>query len=65
MRKTCIFLFVTAIACLTQSLAQTSAGVNGLVWDSGRATMPDTQVTSINLETGAKRVATTNETIGR
>jgi outer membrane receptor protein involved in Fe transport len=61
MRKPCCFVFSAAIACLAQAFAQTSAGVNGYVLDSSRAVMPDTQVTIINLETGAKREATTNE----
>ena len=64
MRKPCCFVFSAAIACLTLAFAQTSAGVNGFVLDSSRAVMPDTQVTIINLETGAKREATTNESGG-
>jgi hypothetical protein len=64
MRKPCCFVLSAAIACLTQAFAQTSAGVNGFVLDSSRAAMPDTQVTIINLETGAKREALTNESGG-
>jgi Carboxypeptidase regulatory-like domain len=64
MRKACIFVFAAAIACVSQSFAQTSAGVNGLVLDSSRAIMPDTQVTITNLDTGAKRETTTNESGG-
>ena len=55
------FVFAVAIACVAQAFAQTSAGVNGVVLDSTRAIMPDTQVTITNLDTGAKREATTNE----
>jgi hypothetical protein len=64
MRKACVFVFVAAIACVSQSFAQTSAGVNGMILDSSGAAMPDTQVTVTNLETGAKREATTNESGG-
>src|SRR5258708_403832 len=64
MRKACIFVFAAAIACVSQSFAQTSAGVNGIVLDSSGGIMPDTQVTVTNLETGAKREATTNESGG-
>jgi len=64
MRKLCSFALATGIACLTQAFAQTSAGVTGFVLDSSRAVMPDTQVTIINIETGAKREATTNESGG-
>jgi hypothetical protein len=52
MRKAWILVFAAAIACVSQSFAQTSAGVNGLVLDSSGGTMPDTQVTITNLETG-------------
>src|SRR5436309_7955913 len=61
MRTLYICFFVAAVAFPNQSLAQTSAGVNGLVLDSSGAAMPDTQVTIVNLETGAKREAVTNE----
>src|SRR6187402_2329066 len=62
MRRTCILLFLAATACLNDSSAQTSAGVSGLILDSSRASMPDTQVTITNSDTGAKRETTTNET---
>ena len=41
-----------------------TAGVNGIILDSSRAIMPDTQVTVTNLDTGARRETTTNETGG-
>ena len=64
MRRLCIFVFAAAIACVSQSFAQTSAGVNVMILDSSGAAMPDTQVTVTNLETGAKREVTTNESGG-
>ena len=64
MRKVWLVVFAAAIACVSQSFAQTSAGVNGVILDSSGATMPDTQVTITNLDTGAKREATTNESGG-
>ena len=64
MRKVWLFVLAAAIACVSQSFAQTSAGVNGVVLDSSGAAMPETQVTITNLDTGAKREATTNESGG-
>jgi hypothetical protein len=64
MRKVWLVVFAAAIACVSQSFAQTSAGVNGVILDSSGATMPDTQVTITNLDTAAKREATTNESGG-
>ena len=61
MRKTCIFWLLAGVAGLTQSFGQTSAGVNGVVLDSSGAAMPDTEITVLNLDTGAKRDAVTNE----
>src|SRR4051794_37180407 len=61
MRTLYFCFFLAAVAFSNPSFAQTSAGVNGLVLDSSGAAMPDTQVTIINLETGAKREAVTND----
>src|SRR5262245_51810106 len=61
MRRTCFFLFLTGIAFTIPAVAQTSAGVNGVVLDSSHASMPDTHVTITNLDTGAKHETSTNE----
>jgi len=49
---------------VSQAVAQTSAGVNGVVADSSDALVPDTRIVATNLDSGAKRETTTNETGG-
>src|SRR4051794_2114801 len=56
--------FVYALILFTisgQIFAQTSAGVNGTVTDSSGAVVSGADVTITNLDTGARRVATTGD----
>ena len=53
------YLIVVAVA--SQLFAQTSAGVNGTVFDSSGAVVSEASVTILSLDTGARRTTTTNE----
>src|ERR1700674_2022524 len=62
MRITWISVAAVAIGCGWQAFAQTSAGVKGVVTDSSGALVPGAEIVVTNLDTGARRQTTTNET---
>src|SRR5260370_34399653 len=62
MRTTLIPAVAVAMLCGWQALAQTSAGVKGVVTDSSGALVPGAEVVVTNLGTGARRQTLTNET---
>jgi hypothetical protein len=62
MRSTSIPAIALAVLCGWQAIAQTSAGVKGLVTDSSGALVPNAEIVAINLGTGARRQTLTNET---
>ena len=64
MRTTWISAVAVATICGWQTLAQTSAGVKGVVTDSSGALMPGTEITVTNLDNGARRQTVTNDTGG-
>src|SRR6266446_98347 len=61
MRKVWFRSLAVAVFVSTQLLAQTSAGVNGVVLDSSGGLIADASVSVTNLDTGAKRETTSNE----
>src|SRR6266567_8089589 len=64
MRTTWISAIAVATMCGWQALAQTSAGVRGVVTDASGALVPGAEIAVTNLDTGAKRQTLTNETGG-
>ncbi|MDQ1469923.1 MAG: hypothetical protein QOJ99_1403 [Bryobacterales bacterium] len=61
MRTGCRTFLLVAVLAVSQAFAQTSAGVNGVVLDSSGALIPETRIVATNLDSGAKRETTTNE----
>jgi hypothetical protein len=61
MQNRWLTVLVLVLAGVAQMLAQTSAGVNGVVVDSSGAMIPNAQVIVTNRENGATRETTTNE----
>jgi Carboxypeptidase regulatory-like domain len=60
MRLRGIALIVSGL-CAWQAVAQTSAGLNGVILDSSGATVPQTNVLVTNLDNGTKRETVSNE----
>src|SRR4051812_45852131 len=61
MRKAWLKTCVLAICVAGYAFPQTSAGVNGVVVDSSGGLIADAGVSITNLDTGAKRETTSNE----
>src|SRR5690349_19111384 len=60
MRLRGIALMISGL-CAWQAVAQTSAGLNGVILDSSGATVPQTDVVVTNLDNGTKRETVSNE----
>ena len=61
MRITWISALAVAILCGWQAVAQTSAGVKGVVTDSSGALVPGAMIVVTNLDNRARRETATNE----
>ena len=61
MRNRLCGVIALALMGAFQVFAQTSAGVNGVVTDASGALVPEASIVVTNLDTGAKREATSNE----
>jgi hypothetical protein len=61
MRITWISVLAVAILCGRQAVAQTSAGVKGVVTDSSVALVPGANIAVTNLDNGAIRETATND----
>src|SRR3954447_2699537 len=59
--RNCALALIVAAAGVWQAMAQTSAGLNGVVLDSSGALMPGTNVVVTNLDNGSKRETVSNE----
>jgi Carboxypeptidase regulatory-like domain/TonB dependent receptor len=62
MRTTLISALAVATLGGWQALAQTSAGIKGVLTDTSGALVPAAEITVTNLDTGARRQTLTNET---